>query len=145
VIRTATEEDLFDLTILCREFIKEVGPPLKFDKGKIETFLTNAILSDVWIVLVMESEGEVTGLLVGVVSEHPFLPMVMASELGWFVSREKRGSIEAIKLIKHFEQWAKNIGANLISLTDEAKLNDISKIYQRLGYNLMERTYTKDI
>lgn len=145
MIRTATEEDLFDLTILCREFIKEVGPPLKFDKKKIETFLTNAILSDACLVLVMESEGEVTGGLVGVISEHPFLPMVMASELGWFVSKEKRGSIESIKLIKHFEQWARNVGAHSISMADESKLNDLSNLYQRLGYTLMERTYTKEI
>lgn len=85
-------------------------------------------------------EYEDKGYLIGALVEHPFFSGLTAIECGFFCKAKGKGK----DLIKQFESWAKARGARnttLTSFTDK----DVSPYYKRLGYRLVEQTYSKEL
>jgi hypothetical protein len=69
----------------------------------------------------------------------------MAHEMMWWVNEENRGTIASIKLIKAYENWARENGADLIAMCDlviEGQ-EPVGTTLNRLGYEMSERTYIK--
>lgn len=143
-IRNATHDDLFDLLVLARGFSKEAPAMHKWDKDKTEAMLKTCLDNDATTILVMDQEGEVVGGLVGVVQPLFMSQTVVASELAWFVDPAHRGK-GAIKLVKAFEVWAKQMGADYTTMADIRGIADLSKLYERMGYELTEAAYSKKV
>jgi GNAT superfamily N-acetyltransferase len=143
MIRLATEEDIFDLLVLTKNFMKEAGEFFKFNKDKIETFLSMAIPSDDHCVIVCEVEGSVVGFLICQCADNPFVDRKLAFEIGWYMSKEHRGARNSIRLLKAFEEWAISKGVDCLILADIPKLTDLADLYGKLGYFLSERSFVK--
>lgn len=144
IIRKATHDDVFDLLVLARGFSREAPTMHKWNKDKTETMLKACIDNDLTTILVMESEDEVVGGIVGVVQPLFMSHTVVASELAWFVDPDHRGK-GALKLVKAFEGWAKEKGAEYITMADIRGISDLSNMYKRMGYELTEAAYSKKV
>lgn len=144
IIRKAKHDDIFDLLVLARGFSKEAPAMHKWDKDKTEHVLKTCIDSDITTILVMELEGEVVGGIVGVIQPLFMSQTIVASELAWFVDPAHRGK-GAIKLVKAFEGWAKENGADYVTMADIRGIADLSKLYERMGYELTEAAYSKKV
>ena len=145
-VRQATEADLFDILVLGKSFIKEAPSTHTFNKQKIEQDLQQAIQSPNMVCFVVENEGEeICGFLIGAVCQPFFLNSFVATELGFFVEKSERDLKKSKALISSFEEWAKSKGAEHAVLADIDSLRDLSKFYSRLGYNVYEKSYGKEL
>ena len=145
MIRLATEEDTFDLLVLTKNFMKEAGGFFRFSKDKVETFLKSSLGNPDSVIIVAEHDGQVVGMLIGFVTEHPFIDTRVATEIGFYVSPEHRGGRKAIRLAKAFEEWAMSKSADDLVLGDVKAIKDLSGFYNKLGYTPTEGLYVKDL
>lgn len=146
MIRHATNEDIFDILILAKQFCKEAPDTYVFNKDKVETWIKAGIENDHMCMLVYEDDtGDIQGGILGVVSEMFMSGESLATEFAWFMSKEHRGGTGAIRLVKAFEEWAKENNAKYIVMADLVGLQDLSKLYERRGFELAERSFIKEI
>ena len=120
---------------------------LDFDDDTVmelaEQWLSN---SDVYFCRVAENnEKEIFGMYVGLISSYYFGKDLVANDLLLFVVPDKRGSIAAVKLIKEFEQWAKDKGAAEVrpALSTGVKVKETKQLYEALGYEAVGFTFNK--
>ena len=145
-VRIATTDDIFDLLVLAREFSREAPEMHKWDRDKTEAMLLSAIQNDNTCVFVLVDESdEIHGGLVGTITEPFMSHRKVAIELAWFVSKEVRGNRASLALVKNFEEWGKAHGANNILMADIQGIADLGTLYKRMGYEVVETTYSKDI
>lgn len=144
-IRTATPDDVFDILILAKEFSKEAPQSHKWNKEKTEQFILSALQNTNMKIFVIDVDGEIEGALVGLLSELYMSYTVQATELAWFVSKDYRGKPASLKLIKAFEKWAKESGANQVGMGDIEGISSLEKLYNRLGYERAETVYLKEL
>jgi RimJ/RimL family protein N-acetyltransferase len=144
-IRTATPDDVFDILILAKEFSREAPKSHKWNKDKTEQFLLSAFQNTNMEIFVIEVGGEIEGALVGLLCELYMSHTVQATELAWFVSKDYRGKPASLRLIKAFEKWAKESGANQIGRGDIQGISSLEKLYNRLGYERAETVYLKEL
>jgi hypothetical protein len=145
-VRAATEDDIFDLLVLAREFSREATTMHKWDKDKTEAMLLNSIRSEgTCVFILVDDEGIVQGGLVGTLTE-PFMSYrKVAIEMAWFVSKEFRGNRASLGLVTKFEEWGKQMGASNILMADIQGIANLGKLYTRMGYEVVETTYSKEI
>ena len=144
-IRTATPDDVFDILILAKEFSKEAPSSHKWDKDKTEQFLVSSLNNTNMEIFVIDVDGEIEGALVGLLCELYMSHTVQATELAWFVSKDYRGKPASIRLMKAFEKWAKESGANQIGMGDIEGISSLENLYTRLGYEKAETVYLKEL
>ena len=144
-IRTATPDDVFDILILAKEFSKEAPSSHKWNKDKTEQFLVSALQNTNMEIFVIDVGGEIEGALVGLLSELYMSHTVQATELAWFVSKDYRGKPASIRLMKAFEKWAKESGANQVGMGDIEGISSLENLYNRLGYERAETVYLKEL
>ena len=96
-------------------------------------------------IFVIDIDGEIEGALVGLVAKFYMSHTVQATELAWFVSKDYRGKPASIRLMKAFEKWAKENGANYVGMGDIEGLSNLEKLYNRLGYKKTESIYLKEL
>ena len=144
-IREATEDDIFDILILAKEFSKEAPSTHTWNKNKTEAFLNSTLLNDNMVLFVLEVDKEIVGSLLGFVIEVYMSHKVQATELAWFIAKEYRGKPSSIKLVKAFEKWAIDKGANQIGMGDIEGISNLEHLYNRMGYTKAESVYIKEI
>ena len=88
------------------------------------------------------------GFIVGHVAPSFLQPSVkLCSELAWYVEPEYRGKMVALRLLKQYEAKAIELGAKQIGMVAINALSPKSTgdIYLKLGYNVAETHYIKEI
>ena len=70
---------------------------------------------------------------------------VQATELAWFITKEYRGKPSSIRLVKAFEKWSIDKGANQIGMGDIEGISNLEHLYTRMGYKKAESIYIKEI
>lgn len=86
------------------------------------------------------------GFIVGMVAPSFLHPSrLQCSELAWYVEPEYRGTSVALRLMKMYEQHAKDKGCYYVSMVCLESLNPeaTGKIYEKLGYNRLENHYRR--
>lgn len=85
---------------------------------------------------VAEQDNEIVGAMLGVSMNMLFSSSKMASELGLFVRPAYRGGRAGLKLVRAFEEWARNNGCSLITVGVSAGITDerAVKFYEKLGF-----------
>lgn len=86
------------------------------------------------------------GFIVGMVAPSFLHPgRLQCSELAWYVEPEYRGTSVALRLMKMYEQHAKDEGCYYASMVCLESLNPeaTGKIYEKLGYNRLENHYRR--
>jgi len=144
-IREASEDDIFDILILAREFSRESPVTHKWDKEKTEHFILSAITNTNTTIFVLEEGGEIVGAIIGLLNEMYMSQTLVATELAWFVSKEYRGKKGSLMLMTTFENWAKENGANYTCMGDIHGITTLEKLYTKKGYSKCETTYMKEV
>ncbi len=146
-VRLANPDDVPVIVDLMREFHRD--SPYKaviFDKNKSKNFILGVIKGNVrdHICLVALRENTPIGFIVGAIGETPFSTDKIASELGWFVRKEARGTKASYLLFKAYEDWAYRAGAKIVQSAYLPSLTPgLDRFYDREGYRPVEQSYIK--
>jgi GNAT superfamily N-acetyltransferase len=147
--RVATEKDALDVVFLTKRFVRESGnmSTLGFDQGKVFDLFLDIVEREDFLVLVKEHEEEIVGMFVAFVVPCFFSEKVQAVELAWYTDKEHRGPRDNLKVIKMYEEWAKERGAVMVNLINLDQLNGekVGRFYNKNGYKIVENTFVKEI
>ena len=109
---------------------------MALDRRKLAERLGAAAESSTAYVMLAVRDGTVLGGFLGTITGTFFSDELAAKDLAWFVSKERRGSVAAVTLVRDFERWARAMGAKRIFLGQSTGV-DIEKtraLYEHLGY-----------
>jgi len=146
IIRKATIDDLDQIVEMANRFIA-FAP-----HGSLITHTTDDIVNTVrlflesGIIFVIDVDGKAVGILAAMMTSVWYSPLTkVAHEMMWWVNEEHRGTIASIKLIKAYEKWAREQGAQIIAMCDLVieGHEPVGTTLNRLGYEMSERTYIK--
>lgn len=151
VVRRAVLGDVPEMVMIGRRFFAETGHArfgITTDPHKLHESLVGAIDSDEYGVFVAVRGGAVVGVACAVRFTMYFTDVPSGMELFWWIDPALRGGGRtAITMFNALEEWAKEAGCLTFSMIDIPSItaSPASEIYQRRGYELAERTWTKRI
>jgi GNAT superfamily N-acetyltransferase len=106
---------------------------IRHDKGKYAVFVAE------------NSENKIVGGLIGVMEQQIFSDAFTASIMHIDVVPEARMGGYGVRLIKSFEQWAKNRGAFEICFgVNSGSENELQPLVERLGYKFVGGNFVKE-
>lgn len=148
IVREATKKDVQAIAKMAEPFIgysdysEFVKPSLEEVRESIESMI------DVGKVFVAVEEEQIVGVMVGMLT-HPWLSpsTIVATEMAWWVNENHRGGRTAFRLLKAFEDWAKENRAAVVAMSDLVIKGEapLGTMLQRLGYTTVERSHVKRI
>lgn len=139
IYTTITQEDALELVELGRTFHKES----RFSKGPYNEEAIWKLLKTVvknpetfYISFYRNIDNKIVGFILGQLTEEFFTGTLLAKDLSMFVDKEHRGSFIFVKLLKAFENWAKDKGAQKMMLFHATGIGSekASSLFTRLGY-----------
>lgn len=146
-VRLATHEDIPVLLEFASKFHR-MSPygGLSFSHEKGSVFLKTVIEGSLrdFVCLVALNDSKPIGFLVGAANEPVFSGDRIATELGWWIEEESRGTRASMLIYAAYEDWAKRVdcvavqGAYLPGVS-----TDLEKFYKKRGYHLVESSYLK--
>lgn len=146
-VRLATESDILECLMIAKQFQKGCGEFFKWDQAYTVEVLKHAIKEDhlVFLVLVNEDEKVVVGGLVGSLVQFPFSHKTFTTEVAFFTDKNYNVGVSALKLLREFEGWSRYVGADFCTLGHIEGYADMSKVYEKLGYEKTEVVYTRKL
>ncbi|NBT32820.1 MAG: hypothetical protein EBT13_13235 [Rhodobacteraceae bacterium] len=134
MIREATAQDITAIVAMGRDFNAASGTPAAYDDAQAAQVAAGLINGAHGVILV--SDG---GMIGGALAPAYFnSAWIMAVELFWW-ARDRRG----LHLLRAFEQWAKDKGADEVRMTTLGAIKGPEKILERRGYAPCEVSYQK--
>lgn len=132
-------QDLFDTT-----YFSSVA---ELDREHIANLLDTDLESDIGAAFVAETEeGDLIGIVAGVKFPLWMSPEHTAGqEIMYYVKPEFRRSKAGKKLFNAFEKWAREVGADYVTVASPSNENEkrLGTMYESKGYSPVERHYTK--
>lgn len=149
IVRSATATDVPALTALGLAMWTEsttAFPPIEPERIEKQLALTMAHPQS-FLAALAEDNGEAVGMVTAVAGDYAFSTERRASCDMLFVLPERRGVIAAKLLVRHFEDWAKSIGAKtaIMGISTGVHPARTGELFKRLGYDVMGITYRKAI
>ncbi len=141
VIREATLEDVPTLVAMGRQFAQSATyrDVVRDNPEQMTVMAQTLITSDVGIMLVLERDGQLNGMIGMICMPHFLSGDVFAGEICWWVNPGHRG--DGLHLMKAAEAWAQARGAKTIQMI--APNDRVGRLYERMGYRRTETTYQK--
>lgn len=140
-VRHARNSDAGAVVGLLRQSHAAARWTFPYDPVRAQSLFCQHMQSGKACVLVLESDGVVSGILMAGVFDHPFGAGLCANETVWFIAEEARGR-GSLKMLDAYEAWAKEQGCAVICMASLA-INDVSRIYTRRGYAPVETHFMK--
>ncbi len=94
------------------------------------------------LALVLDVAGAAQGVFMAALSDHPFAPVRMATEVVWWIEPEHRGKA-ANDMLAAYEAWAKDNGAGFVGMAALEAAPRAGVIYRRRGYVPAETHFIK--
>lgn len=143
IIRRAKRADIPRLIDLGEKFAYLSQPIHGFnvDRTSIIEFTNEAVDSDEALVLVLECDGVVQGFIAGTIHKIYFSKDVALQELAWYAEKGFKG----ILLFEAFEVMANAIGVDHLIVGNKPQFCDLTNLYKRRGFSLLENHFTKDL
>ena len=134
-LRIATIEDLPAICVLGRVMHDEsTFAPMDYDVNRVKETISDLMDKSQFVVVAEDTNGEVIGGMAGMVTQSWFGNDMVANDLALFVTRDERGGMAAVKLIKTFVHWAKLAGAKQIRPGVTTGHERAEKLFERLGF-----------
>lgn len=143
MIRYAKRDDITRCVELMKESHEAANFAFPFFENYARSLFAYHIKENAATIIVLELSGIVEGILMCTASEHPFGAGKIAKETLWYISEKGRGG-NAIKMLKEYENWAIKNNCKTIGMASLCS-NDVSRLYERLGYKAMEVHFTKEL
>lgn len=130
-IRVAVRDDVEAVMLLLVEFATKYSD-YKYSLHNMHDIVVGSI--ETGCTLVSEKDGKVTGCIVGMIHDHPFLICRALSELAWY-SKDTYGGL----LLAKFVKLGKSLGVDCISASTLADSPDTAeKIMALAGFDKSE-------
>ena len=142
--RDATAADLPRLCELFERFRAE-SHYAKYGPAHPEVstpFIESLLTADDRVVLVVEAEAQIVGMIGVVVTQHPMSGERCATEMFWYLEPEFRGA--GVWLLRRAERWALDRGAKFILMVSPQS-HAVDRIYEALGYEAGETSWYKSL
>lgn len=99
------------------------------------------------VAILAEDNSEVVGMMAGWCVESFFNHERTARDMILYIRPDKRGGMTALRLVRAFEDWAKEVGARHINIGISAGIDNqrAAKFYQSLGYAQRGVTLSKEV
>ena len=143
-MRRATVEDVPWLLAELREFAAHypISNVSLFGSDTHAEGLLLALIVGQYVAIAHRGD-ERLGLIAGGLAPHPYNPdLIVASELWWWVTPEHRGTRAGYALLAAFHRWARDAGADLVTMTLASNSQVRPDALERMGYRETERAYT---
>tara|TARA_R100000687_G_C6382301_1_gene133227 strand:- start:147 stop:596 length:450 start_codon:yes stop_codon:yes gene_type:complete len=136
MIRVAENKDVTGIMELAKEAHKEsISRFVPLDPKILRTNVQVCVLSAEHLVMVVELDGKIEGVLIGVTHRLWYSKKKQATDLFFYVTVEGIGW--GAKLMRRFISWAKdNRGVKEIMLGTTSGIGDVertNKLYERMG------------
>lgn len=150
-IRLATVDDLPEIVRMARAFIaygkrdmlRHVDDDVLHERARM------LMESDTITVFVADAgERGLVGMIVGTLIGVWFAPTQrIATELAWWVDEDARGTPTAIRLVMRYEQWAREHGAQVATMSSLVldSGSGVGTMLGRMGFAPSEVTHVKEI
>jgi GNAT superfamily N-acetyltransferase len=138
-LKIAEIEDLEIIKQMAMNFVKVSGYEAFATEEHIESLILDIISGDKTKTVLILGEG---GFIAGAVTNFPFGPVKVVTEIAWWVEPDQRKEGLGKELLDALEYWAKNV-ANCEMMTMTSLDSKIGKLYEKRGYKLYERAYMK--
>jgi GNAT superfamily N-acetyltransferase len=149
VIRPAAQDDVPRIVEMVAYFLDATpyGEWLRFEPLQLAALAANLIEFEHGFLEVAVSDrthdaGLVVGLLGGVLVPEPYSQQQIAEELVWWMAPDYRAGTDGPKLLRSFEEWARQHGAVLVKMV-APELSPVGAFYRRSGYTAIEIAYAK--
>jgi L-amino acid N-acyltransferase YncA len=134
-LRMATIDDLPAMAVLGREMHATSSyAPMDYDPERLKETITDMMNKSQFVVVTEDTNGEVIGGMVGMVTQSWFGRDMVANDLALFVAGNARGGMAAIKMMKAFVHWAKLAGAKQIRPGVTTGHERAEQLFERLGF-----------
>lgn len=134
-LRMATVDDLPVIVMLGRVMHQESSfAPMNYDMDRVKGTISDLINKSQFVVVTEDTNGEVIGGMVGMVTQSWFGRDMVANDLALFVAGDARGGMAAIKMMKAFVHWAKLAGAKQIRPGVTTGHERAEQLFERLGF-----------
>jgi GNAT superfamily N-acetyltransferase len=145
-VRRAGLQDAVAILPLAKRFVDRspYAQYVTYDEEQARAALLQALSHGAVYVLETE-DGRIVGAIMGMMVPWWFSKDVVAAEMGWWVNEDARGQGDALR--QRFEQWARDMRAPVVSMSDVI-LDDTTPagaLYERKGYELVERAWLKGL
>lgn len=141
-IRRANPADIADILALGRKMHAESWYAyLPFDEQKvlaaIELVMRGGFLA------VYEVDGVIAGGMAGILTEFWFSREQMATDLALFIEPGRRGGIAASRLVQAFIVWARDAGAQEVSLaiSTGVRAQETGDLFEAMGLRRVGGVY----
>jgi GNAT superfamily N-acetyltransferase len=143
VIRLATLSDVDAIVAMGLAFLRQSDyrTHIAENPDQMRVLAHHLLNSPDGAFFVADHDGRLVGVLGIIAYAHHMSGERTAGELVWWVDPAKRGI--GLRLLKAAEQWAKDQGA--VTLQMIAPTEDVERLYTRLGFSPVERTYQRRI
>ena len=143
VVREATTADLGRIVDMGVRFGQDASyrGRIHISPGSVAQFAQRLMASPDGAVYVAERAGVVVGMIALTVFEHPMSGERIVVELAWWVEPEARGC--GLKLLQQAETWGRAQGATRLQMIAPTPV--VERLYQRLGFEPVERTYQRGL
>lgn len=124
-----------------------VYAPYNFNPRKLANHIASYVDDSSRCGFIYEKNGTVAGAMLGYMDRHYFGDSIIGCENGLFISKEHRGGMAVVKLIKSFESWAKSNGAEslCLSTSNNGKDDRWLKFCDALGYQHVGYVFHKGV
>ena len=106
----------------------------------------DVIDSETCVLFVAKDDKDIVGFIGMALQMGPFCKeLILANELFWYVKPESRQSTAGLRLFNEASKWAKDMGADAIYFVaiEDDKVSDVSRIYKKKGFELIEHGYMR--
>lgn len=148
IVRRPEFADLGRYTELACEFIKAspIYGYIKLDPNEVADFLIRALDDPNIGLWLAEKDGQMIGVCGALVYPLYFSPShKIGQELWWWLTPSARGTNAGKRMFEQIEAWTTEHKVNatfMIALADN-RVEKMTKLYERAGYEPMERTFAK--
>lgn len=145
IYRPATVEDITPQNVaMVAEGLRTVDlgslPPCPI---RITLTLHRMVEDSGYLFAVSEKDGELTGVIIGSLTEAMFSDATEANMLVWFVRPEYRGSWTGYRLARIYRDWARMVGAKRAFFEVNSGVDNemAGKLAEKLGFSRIGESY----
>lgn len=147
MIRDLTPDDLPELLELAREMHRTgVYSGYPMDEQRVAYILNRLIEVPEALSIGYESRGELVGAFVGEIVQDLWVDVRVATDHAFYVREADRGSRAGVMLLRGFESWAKENGADVLRPVVYAGVDNRAAniVLQRMGYQNVGTVHKKE-
>jgi len=148
-IREATGFDVPWLLEQLREFADFYGTKRSLfpsDDAVAHALITHLITQGKFFLAVDHASDKCVGFIAGLLGPSAYNPEItQLTELFWWVAPSRRGSSAGARLLNRFEEYGREVGADWLVMTLEAKSPVDPASLERRGFRLHERSYLMEV